>query len=354
MRDAPRKNENSAAAESAQHDLKSASTGAYRVSTFSALAVFAVASGLVIAAVLFASYRASQRGEGPSLSDILRPLRLARQIGETVLIVLRSPAPVLVIALVLERLLPVTPGQRDLTRGFGQDLFWYLVDFARNVSWVPFYLALLIWIKVRLLGSFELIPPGVLPSVMAWTIAILAWDLLSYLSHVLRHRIDFLWRFHAIHHSQREMNFFTQHRFHDLDVIVDLTIRTIPLLVLNANLPTLTFFYALSLAHFQLYHSSIRTNYGPLRFVLVNPQFHRVHHARDPMMHNRNYGIAFSFWDRAFGTRHLASDEYPELLGIEDDNFPIEQGTRLRDVLSVFAAQILYPFLQTGKASSRQ
>lgn len=188
-----------------------------------------MASGVVIAAVLFASYRASQRGEGPSLSDILHPLRIARQSGETLLIALRSPAPVLVIALVLERLLPVSPLQRDLTRGFGQDLFWYLVDFVRNVSWVSFYLALLIWIKIRLLGSFELIPAGVLPSVIAWTIAILAWDLVSYLSHVshvLRHRVDFLCRFHAIHHSQRELNFFTQHRFHDLDVIVNQTNRT--------------------------------------------------------------------------------------------------------------------------------
>jgi sterol desaturase/sphingolipid hydroxylase (fatty acid hydroxylase superfamily) len=328
------------------------SSGPYTVTTIGTVAVLAVVSAATVAAVL-ASYFASQHGVGPGLSDVSRPWTFAKQVGETLLAAVRSPAPILVFALLLERWMPVSPLQRDLTRGFGQDLLWYLMDFLRQLSWIPCYLALLVSIKTRLIGSFALIPAGVLPTVVGWAVAILAWDLLSYLSHILRHRVDFLWRFHAIHHSQREMNFFTQHRFHDVDVVVDLTIRTLPLLALNASLPTLGIFYAVALAHFQLYHSSIRSNYGVLRYLLVNPQSHRVHHARDPRLHSRNFGIFFSIWDHAFGTQYPHSDEYPDALGIEDQGFPIEQGTLLRGVLLVYAAQVLYPFVQIGRPASR-
>jgi sterol desaturase/sphingolipid hydroxylase (fatty acid hydroxylase superfamily) len=256
----------------------------------------------------------------------------------------RSPAPVLLLALILERWLPVTPNQRDLTRGFWQDVGWYVADFIRDVSWVPLYLALLVWMKGRLFGNFELVPNGVLPAVIAWTVAILVWDLIGYASHVARHRYDFLWRFHAIHHSQREMNFFTQHRFHDIDVLADQTIRTIPLLALNASFSALGIFYVIALAHFRLYHSNIKSDYGVLRYVLVSPQSHRIHHARNPRQLNSNFGIFFSIWDRAFGTQYLHHDEYPNELGIEDASFPIDQGTRIRDIPRVYAAQLIYPF----------
>jgi sterol desaturase/sphingolipid hydroxylase (fatty acid hydroxylase superfamily) len=259
-------------------------------------------------------------------------------------VIVRSPAPILLVALILERWLPVVPNQRDLTRGFWQDIAWYVTDFIRDVSWVPLYLALLIWIKGRLFGAFELVPTGLVPTAIAWIAAILAWDLLGYASHVARHRVDFLWRFHAVHHSQRELNFFTQHRFHDLDVVADQTIRIIPLLALNASWNALGVFYVIALAHFRLYHSNIRTDYGVLRYLLVTPQSHRVHHARDSHQHNSNFGIFFSIWDRALGTQYPHRDEYPDELGIEDERFPIDQGTRIRDIPRVYAAQLVYPF----------
>jgi sterol desaturase/sphingolipid hydroxylase (fatty acid hydroxylase superfamily) len=298
----------------------------------------------MLAAAFAASYVES--GTHSSLTEWLRPSSIATRAGHLILVIVRSPAPVLLIALLLERLLPIVPNQPDLTRGFWQDTAWYIADFLREVSWVPLYLALLIWMKIRLFGTFELVPSGVIPAAIAWTVAILAWDFLGYASHVARHRFDFLWRFHAVHHSQRELNFFTQHRFHDLDVIADQTIRTIPLLLLNPGWTTLGIFNVIALAHFQLYHSNIRTDYGLMRHVLVTPQSHRVHHARDRRQHNSNFGIFFSVWDRAFGTQYPHRDEYPGdgELGIDDEGFPIDQGTRLRDIPQIYAAQVLYPF----------
>src|SRR5713101_7346836 len=202
----------------------------FEVSTLSAAAVLSLVVAGMVAALFGTSYLA--HGTQLSLLEWLRPRNIAEHAAKTLIAIARSPAPILLVALILERWLPVTPNQRDLTRGFWQDVTWYVADFIRELSWVPLYLALLIWMKGRVFGKFELVLNGVLPAVIAWIVAILAWDLLGYASHVARHRYDFLWRFHAIHHSQREMNFFTQHRFHDIDVLADQTIRTIPLLAL--------------------------------------------------------------------------------------------------------------------------
>jgi sterol desaturase/sphingolipid hydroxylase (fatty acid hydroxylase superfamily) len=303
--------------------------------------VLCVVAGATLAATFAASYIAH-----PSLIEWLRPWNIAGRVGSLLMVIIRSPAPILFVALILERWLPVVPNQRDLTRGFWQDIAWYVADFIRDVSWVPLYLALLIWTKSRLFGKFALVPTGLIPAAIAWIAAILAWDLLGYASHVARHRVDFLWRFHTVHHSQRELNFFTQHRFHDLDVIADQTIRIIPLLALNASWNALGIFYVIALAHFRLYHSNIRTDYGVLRYVLVTPQSHRVHHARDSHQHNSNFGIFFSIWDRVFGTQYPHRDEYPDELGIADERFPIDQGTRIRDIPRVYAAQLLYPFIR--------
>jgi sterol desaturase/sphingolipid hydroxylase (fatty acid hydroxylase superfamily) len=269
-----------------------------------------------------------------------------RRMVAGIAIALRSPAPVLMLALVMERLLPVTPAQRDLTRGFYQDIAWYAVDHLRVLSWIPLQIMLLISLKRYMMGNRELIPDGVMPAPLLWVVGILAGDFLAYWSHRLRHRFDILWNFHAIHHSQQELNVFTQNRFHDVDIVIDLTIRTLPLLILNAGWMVIGIYAAVSLAHFRLYHSNIRTNYGVLRYILVTPQSHRIHHTSDPRYLNRNFGVFFSIWDRAFGTQHDNHDEYPQELGIRDDRFPIEQGTLLRDFPRIFAAQMLYPFRQ--------
>jgi sterol desaturase/sphingolipid hydroxylase (fatty acid hydroxylase superfamily) len=316
----------------------------FRLSSLGAVAVIVVSATVAIAAMVGAGYIHSSPGGGATLRGMLTPWELVKYASSEIFVAARSPAPVLLLALILERWRPVSPTQRDLTRGFAQDLAWYAADYLRLFSWVVLFLALLPAIKARLIGNFELVPTGILPTPIAWVAAILAGDLLSYLSHLTRHRIDFLWRFHAIHHSQQEMNFFTQHRFHDLDVVADLGMRMLPLVLLNASWLSLGIFNAIALLHFHLYHSNIRIDYGPLRYVLVTPQSHRVHHARDYRQHNSNFGIVFSIWDRLFGTQYGSHVEYPEALGIADERFPIEQGTRLLDIPRVYAAQVAYPF----------
>ena len=310
----------------------------FEISPSSAVAVIAIVSTVSVAGFAVQA----NGGRLPSFD----PVPALRHAAHALLVAVRSPAPALVIALLLERWRPVFARQRDLTRGFLQDLLWYLLDFAAQFGWVPLLVALLAWIKLRLIGPSQLLPAGVLPEPLVWTLGVLVADFLGYAGHVIRHRVDALWRFHAVHHSQRELNFFSQHRFHQVDTVVQQTISAGTLLLLDASWTAVGLFSGIALAHFQLYHSSIRSDYGVLRYVLVTPQSHRIHHSRDPRHQDTNFGIIFSLWDHLFGTQYRRYDEYPEALGIDDPSFPIEQGTRPRTSVRVLAAQLLYPFVE--------
>ena len=271
---------------------------------------------------------------------------MARYIGMTMLVAVRSPAPALMLALALERWLPIADDQRTLTRGFSQDFGWYGVDYIREITWIPLMFALLLNVKHCLMGNRDLFSDRIIPAPIFWIIGILTGDALAYWSHRLRHRVDILWSFHSLHHSQRDLNFFTQNRFHDVDILVDLVIRMLPLAILHASWTMIGIYSAISLAHFRLYHSRIRSNYGILRYLLVTPQSHRMHHARSERKLNCNYGGVFSMWDRVFGTQYPDCNEYPEELGIENEAFPAGQSAPPGDLPCNLPgpSEMIFPF----------
>ena len=95
--------------------------------------------------------------------------------------------------------------------------------------------------------------------------------------------------------------------------------------------------------HTRIYHANLRTNYGFLKYILVTPQSHRIHHSIEPRHFNKNFGLFFSVWDRLFGTLYTNYDEYPET-GVEDDRFPLEKGIEVFALFGTFLAQLAFPF----------
>jgi sterol desaturase/sphingolipid hydroxylase (fatty acid hydroxylase superfamily) len=149
------------------------------------------------------------------------------------------------------------------------------------------------------------------------TVGVVVGDFVAWFHHWLRHKVPLFWRFHAVHHSQREMNVFTDQRYHPLEYLVTSSVRALPMFMLGASVPTVV---GVSLATEMLtkfYHGNVRTNFGPLRYLLVTPQSHRIHHSIELQHRDTNYGVIFSLWDRLFGTQHPSSDVYPET-GVED------------------------------------
>jgi sterol desaturase/sphingolipid hydroxylase (fatty acid hydroxylase superfamily) len=90
-------------------------------------------------------------------------------------------------------------------------------------------------------------------------------------------------------------------------------------------------------------HSNIRTDFGPLRHLLVTPQSHRLHHSIELEHRDRNFGGVLSVWDHLLGTQHRGFDVYPST-GVENPAFPIERSARPSRLLKTYARQFVYPF----------
>ena len=101
---------------------------------------------------------------------------------------------------------------------------------------------------------------------------------------------------------------------------------------------------ALTMWYARINHSNIRTNFGLLRYILVTPQSHRIHHSIEKKHQDKNFAVTFSIWDFIFGTQHLEFDEYPDT-GVEDDRFPIERKNGVFAIIGTWFRQLIYPFV---------
>src|SRR5262249_2339003 len=140
------------------------------------------------------------------------------------------------------------------------------------------------------------------PQMARLALAILLADLLAWTQHWVKHKVPWFWQIHAVHHSQREINVFTDYRFHYFEYLISRPIVMLPLMMLGIDTPKI-FAYTLFVAWYpRLYHANIRSNFGFLRYVFVTPQSHRIHHSIEKQHADKNFGLIFSFWDRLFGT----------------------------------------------------
>jgi sterol desaturase/sphingolipid hydroxylase (fatty acid hydroxylase superfamily) len=150
-------------------------------------------------------------------------------------------------------------------------------------------------------------------------------DFAVWLQHVAMHRWPLLWRMHAVHHSDRDLDATTALRFHPFELIVSMLYKSAWVALLGVPvLVALTFELWLNLnALFN--HSNIKLppradNW--LRTLLVTPDMHLVHHSFVPADQRRNYGFALTIWDRMFGTYAAYRSEQPVGLANMQDERP--------------------------------
>lgn len=247
--------------------------------------------------------------------------------------------------LIIERRFPVQPKQKTFSIGLLQDSIWLLGDFVIKYCLLIYYVRGLNWVFAQSVGSWRLNLPQLLhlPSWVTFVLAIVVSDFLSWFAHFALHQHPFLWRFHAIHHSQRDLNFLTDLRFHAGEALFTFPILILPMYFFMIPLPYQGYYLLFRTWYARLYHASIRSNFGWLRYILVTPQSHRVHHSIEPRQYNQNYGVIFSVWDFWFRTQYKHYDDYPQT-GIDDPHFPTEQKFNLSSALKTYWAQQLYPF----------
>jgi sterol desaturase/sphingolipid hydroxylase (fatty acid hydroxylase superfamily) len=187
------------------------------------------------------------------------------------------------------------------------------------------------WLRLDLLSY--------LPVWAQFFVASAVMDGVLYWTHRAMHRAPWLWAFHSVHHSQREMNGLSNFRFHAGDVFLRGLAQFVPGLLLGVPLwiwlPTVWIQVALDC----LAHSGLGWSYGPLGRLLVSPRFHRVHHSAEPGHRDRNFGMTYSVWDRLFGTADEAAGE-PRAYGVPGLWLPHS-----------FLRQLAYPFVSLAGAS---
>jgi len=178
------------------------------------------------------------------------------------------------------------------------------------------------------LAGIDAAAASVLPHLRAWVAArplavqtfaaIVVGDLGVYGAHRLQHTVPWLWRFHAIHHSAREMDWLIALRFHAVDLLMSRLASLGLLVALNVAPSAIASFVLVFAWQSWLAHANVRVTYGPLRWVIVSPEFHHWHHSADRDAYNRNYANMLAFWDVAFGTAYLPIGRTPDRFGIDE------------------------------------
>ncbi len=180
-------------------------------------------------------------------------------------------------------------------------------------------------------------------NVAGWPVAVqlivyfILRDFIQWNTHILLHKVPFLWNFHKVHHSVKEMGFAAHLRFHWMENVVYGTIQYLPLAMIGFNLDHAFFVYMFTTVIGHWNHTNFTINIGPLKYLFNNPEMHIWHHAKHlpaERMTGVNFGLTLSIWDYIFGTNYIPYNGRDIELGFAgDEEFPKD-----------FAHQNLYGF----------
>jgi sterol desaturase/sphingolipid hydroxylase (fatty acid hydroxylase superfamily) len=185
---------------------------------------------------------------------------------------------------------------------------------------------LAVFVGQRGAGLFNMLP---VPFPIAVAASLLAFDLAVYLVHLAFHTAPVFWRMHRVHHSDTDVDVTTAVRFHPIQMILSTLVKFAVILVLGAPAAAVLLFETVFHALLLFNHTNVRIAPGVdrvLRWFIVTPDMHRVHHSVRPGETNSNFGFALPWWDRLFGTyvaQPLAGHERMAL-GIETFRGPHE------------------------------
>jgi len=143
------------------------------------------------------------------------------------------------------------------------------------------------------------------PIWLAAIISVIALDFIIYLQHVMVHAVPALWRLHRVHHADLDFDVTTGARFHPIEIILSMLIKFATIAVLGPPVVAVVIFEVLLNATAMFNHSNVRIPLGfdrVLRWIVVTPDMHRVHHSVEDDEANSNFGFNLPWWDRLFGT----------------------------------------------------
>lgn len=148
-------------------------------------------------------------------------------------------------------------------------------------------------------------------------LAVFLADLAQALLHRTYHNVPWLWRFHAVHHSSRRMDWLAGSRIHIAEILMTRTMVLLPLVVLGFSAEAVNAYVILVGIQAVLAHANVRLDFRWLEYVLVTPRYHHWHHARHADYLDVNYAIHLPLVDMLMGTfRRPPAGEWPEEYGV--------------------------------------
>lgn len=151
-------------------------------------------------------------------------------------------------------------------------------------------------------GLFNTLDLGFWPAVV---LSFLLLDLVIYAQHVMLHKIPLLWRIHRLHHTDMDFDVTTALRFHPFEIILSIFVKLVFIALLGAPVMAVIIFEIVLNISSMFNHSNIQIPSGVdrlLRYFIVTPDMHRVHHSVEKIETNSNYGFYIPWWDYLFRT----------------------------------------------------
>ena len=164
-------------------------------------------------------------------------------------------------------------------------------------------------------------------------------DFFQYWTHRLHHITPFLWKFHAVHHSSRTMDWLAGSRTHIVEVFMTRAMVIVPLYVCGFAEPALNAYVILVGVQAVAIHANVGTNFGVLRYLIATPQFHHWHHSRDREYCDANYAVHLPLIDMLFGTFKCPRGQWPAEYGVVSGEPP-----------PTFWQQFLHPFRRSKQS----
>jgi len=175
-------------------------------------------------------------------------------------------------------------------------------------------------------------PLAVMPLWAQAVFFIVVSDFLTYWIHRGFHDAH-LWKYHAVHHSSKELDWISAARFHPLNIFLGTVLVDVGLLLAGISPNAMLIVGPFTTASSAFVHANLNWTLGPFKYVIAGPVFHRWHHTTADRGGSKNFAATFPIWDLLFGTFYMPENVLPDAYGVDDTSFP-----------ESFGAQMLYPF----------
>ncbi len=238
----------------------------------------------------------------------------------------------------LERFFPARAEQTVFRDEWQEDMFYYLVSsmLVQVLGFITLAPSNYVNAQVELDGVRAYIVA--LPFFVQVVIIMMATDFVQYWVHRAFHTFPVLWRFHAIHHSTKKMDWLAGARMHFIEIAVLRSLTAVPMFTLGFRPEAIQGYLLIVYFYSSFIHANIGWKFGFIERFFVTPRFHHWHHGSDRAAIDINYASHFPIYDWLFGTHHLPEHEWPENYGVVGDTVP-----------KGYWRQFVYPFLKEKK-----